>query len=152
MFFDILTKNASETKKLSRLFAKEILKRRRQAGAIILALAGPLGSGKTTFIQGFCSGLGIKAKVLSPTFLILKPYPFAKRQRWLWHVDCYRLKNSRELLKLGFRDLLKTPENIIVIEWADRVKKLIPRESIWFTFTPGPLSDWRLISLKYSKK
>lgn len=103
--------------------------------ALIIALEGNLGSGKTTFIQGLAKGLKIKESVLSPTFVIQKDFSLGlKNYRSLYHIDAYRLKNPGELLELGFKELIRNPENLIVIEWADKIKKLLPSKIIWIKF------------------
>lgn len=132
---EIITKSAEETKKFGFNLAAALKKEPASNKALIIALEGNLGSGKTTFIQGLAKGLGIKENVLSPTFLILKQFPIAlKNFRNLYHIDAYRLKNPQELLELGFKDLIKNPKNIIVIEWADKVKKILPRGIIKIKF------------------
>src|SRR3989344_8532688 len=125
---EITTKSAEETKKVAINLAEELKKQSLLKHAFIIALKGSLGSGKTTFIQGLAAGLGIKENVLSPTFLILKQFIVnQKNYKNFYHIDAYRLKNPKELLELGFKDLVKNPENIIVIEWADRVRKILPK-------------------------
>lgn len=125
---EIITKSAKETKKIAANLSEELKERLLLKHAFMIALEGNLGSGKTTFIQGLAAGLGIKENVLSPTFLILKQFIVnQKNYKNFYHIDAYRLKNPKELLELGFKDLVKNPENIIVIEWADRVRKILPK-------------------------
>ena len=110
---------------------------RRRPGkqAAVIALTGELGSGKTTFLQGFAKGLGIKEKVLSPTFVIMKRFKIQdSRFKILYHFDCYRLENARDLYGLGWKEIIKDPKAIIVVEWADRVRKAIPKDAIWVEF------------------
>lgn len=143
--FEIITKSAEETKKIATNLAQDLKKcpfgtspEGRQLllkHAFIIALEGNLGSGKTTYIQGLAMGLGIEENVLSPTFVILKEFSIAVSGfKKFYHIDAYRLKNSQELIELGFKDLIKNSENIIVIEWADRIKRLLPKKVIWVTF------------------
>ena len=133
---EIITKSAEETKKIAANLAEEIKKQPlAKKHAFIIALEGNLGSGKTTFIQGLVARLGIKESVLSPTFLILKQFPISfKNYKNFYHIDAYRLKNSEELSELGFKDLLNNPENLIVIEWADKVKKMLPKDVLQIKF------------------
>ena len=132
----VITKSAEETKRIAANLAKEVKKQRLLKYAFIIVLEGNLGSGKTTFIQGLASGLGVKEKVLSPTFLILKQFPIAlKNYKNFYHIDAYRLKNSAEILELGFKDLIKNPENIIIIEWADKIRRLLPKKTLWIKFS-----------------
>ena len=138
---EIITKSAEETKKIAANL-QDLKKQPILKHAFIIALEGNLGSGKTTFIQGLAKGLEIRESVLSPTFLILKQFPINYSARggpavgWknFYHIDAYRLKNPEELLDLGFSDLINNPENIIVIEWADKIKKILPKNTIWIKF------------------
>lgn len=133
--FEIITESAEETKKIAVNLIEEVKKRPLLKNAFIIALEGNLGSGKTTFVQGLAKGLKIKESVLSPTFLILKQFPIAlKNYKNFYHIDAYRLKNPQELLELGFDDLIKNPENLIVIEWADRIKKILPKHIMKIKF------------------
>ena len=132
---EIITKSSKETKKagmaLGQILGREPLSDR----AFIIALEGDLGSGKTTFIQGLALGLEVKENILSPTFVIQKDFSLAlKNYRSLYHIDAYRLKNPEELLELGFKDLIGNPENLIVIEWADKIKKILPKEILKIEF------------------
>lgn len=117
-----LSKSPKETKSIA-----EKLARKLKSGAV-LALIGDLGGGKTTFAQGFAKGLGIKEKILSPTFVIMKKF------NNFYHIDCYRLKNERDLLDLGFKDILKDKKNVVLIEWPERIKKILPKRTIKVSF------------------
>jgi tRNA threonylcarbamoyladenosine biosynthesis protein TsaE len=100
----------------------------------VMALSGELGSGKTTFTQGLARGLGIRAAVTSPTFVLLNRYP-APDGRVLQHADCYRLANAPlEMWDIGLTDLYEG-DDILVIEWADRIPSLLPEEHLEVTFT-----------------
>ncbi|MBI4919795.1 tRNA (adenosine(37)-N6)-threonylcarbamoyltransferase complex ATPase subunit type 1 TsaE [Candidatus Azambacteria bacterium] len=103
--------------------------------ASILALSGDLGAGKTAFIQGLARGLKIKEDVSSPTFVIQKDFRLSlKKYKNFYHIDAYRLKNPEELLELGFEDLIKNPENIIAVEWADKVENILPKDVLKIKF------------------
>jgi len=128
------TKSALGTKKLGREIAKKICS---QKGAIVLGLIGELGAGKTTFVQGFAKGLGIENKILSPTFVILKKFEISKSEikfRNFFHIDCYRLNKGKELLDLGFKEIILSPENIILIEWPKKVKSILPKDAMFLNF------------------
>jgi len=112
--------------------------------AAVIALTGDLGSGKTTFVKGFAAGLGIRRRMVSPTFLIIKRYTIPEgRQtkvkkmheaclyRFLFHIDAYRLKKPRELLSLGWREIAENPQHLVLIEWAEKVRSLLPKASAW---------------------
>lgn len=97
--------------------------------ALIIALNGELGAGKTTFIKGFARGLGIKETITSPTYVFVRSYSFEPITRpgfhkdTLYHLDLYRLENQdkKTLQSFGFDDILSDPKGIVVIEWAERV-------------------------------
>lgn len=121
------TNSPAETKKLGKKLAKEISKT-KQKEAVVLVLNGDLGSGKTTFLQGFAKGLSIKEKITSPTFIILK------RFKNFYHFDCYRINKPEEILELGFKEIISNSENIIAIEWPERIQKLLPKNIIKINF------------------
>ena len=130
-----LTASPSQTKKLGETLAREILKTKPKKIAQILGLEGGLGGGKTTFLQGFARGLGIKEKILSPTFVILKKFEIGKvKSQYFYHVDCYRIKKPREILDLGFKEIIFNPKNIVAVEWAERIRKIMPKDIIWISF------------------
>lgn len=132
---EIIAKSANETKKVAALLAKKIKEKTQPKQALIVALEGSLGSGKTTFTQGLAKGLGIKENVLSPTFVIQKDFLLSlKNFRNFYHIDAYRLRNPQELLELGFGDLIKNQGNLIVIEWADKIKKILPKHIMKIKF------------------
>jgi len=129
------TKNEKRTEKLGEEIGRKILKEKLGKIAKILALEGDLGGGKTTFLKGFAKGLGIKEKILSPTFVIAKRFEVSgSRFQYFYHIDCYRIEKPREILDLGFREIIKDPKNIVAIEWADKIKKILPKEVIKIKF------------------
>lgn len=126
------------------MFARAVLKssfRRpadRQAGrAIILALQGGLGTGKTTFTQGFAKGLGIRERALSPTFIMSRRSAVTGRSllKSFFHIDCYRFRRPTDLLSVGWKDIVKDPSNIVVLEWAERAARLLPKDAIVIRFS-----------------
>ncbi len=157
----IITISAKETQGLAKSLARKILSEKtNRESALIIGLTGDLGSGKTTFAQGLAKGLGIKQKIISPTFVILKNFKITKKSKILnpksqtnpkskiqtkhrfqninfqnfIHIDAYRLENSNELVDLSWNEIIKNPRNIILIEWADRVKKILPKNHIKINF------------------
>ncbi len=115
--------------------AQEIAKTKLKKVAFIIALEGELGSGKTTFLQGFARGLRIKEKILSPTFVIVKRFHVPRSMFYdFYHIDCYRIRKPKEILDLGFKKIISDPENIIAIEWADRIKKFLPKNALVLKF------------------
>jgi tRNA threonylcarbamoyladenosine biosynthesis protein TsaE len=122
------TSSVEETIALGALLGERLL-----AGDV-LALSGELGAGKTAFTQGIARGMGIRAAVTSPTFTLINRY-VAPDGRVLQHVDCYRLGNaSLEMWDAGLTDLF-SGDDIVVIEWANRILELLPRDHLALDFT-----------------
>lgn len=96
---------------------------------------GDLGSGKTTFVQGLAEGLGIKERLISPTFILLREYKRPSGGNF-YHVDLYRLEmvTETELESLGILDFAKNKKNIILIEWAEKARKILPASTFWINF------------------
>jgi tRNA threonylcarbamoyladenosine biosynthesis protein TsaE len=97
----------------------------------VVALAGPLGAGKTVLTKGIASGLGVADTrgVRSPTFVLISEY--AGRLR-LYHVDAYRLHGAEDIEALGADEFMNSG-GVTVIEWADRVADALPRRCLWIT-------------------
>ena len=132
----IVSSSPVQTKNIAQALAETLLETQPAKGARVIAMTGELGSGKTTFVQGFAKGLLVKERILSPTFILLREFrvrhPFFHA---LYHIDCYRLDNPvPELLHLGFKNILADPRAIVLIEWADRIKSIIPRDALWVRF------------------
>ena len=97
----------------------------------VLALIGELASGKTTFIQGMMRGLNYTKSVTSPTFTLVNEYDAIFP---VIHIDCYREDNLNRWIKIGFHDYINS-ENIVIIEWADKISSLLPDDHIQIKFT-----------------
>lgn len=138
-----ITTSAQNTQKAGEGLAKDIFP--AQGGpasggktAVVLGLEGNLGGGKTTFLQGFARGLGIKDKILSPTFVIMKKFsvqggPTSGRKNF-YHIDCYRLKKGKDILELGWEEIISNPKNIVAVEWPKKIKKVLPKNTITLKF------------------
>ncbi len=136
------------TRSLASRLGEKLLSRPSSAKhATVIALTGQLGAGKTVFAKGLARGLKIKKTVNSPTFLIFKIYPLKKEKNFknFIHVDAYRLKNTNELKVLRFSELLKDPKNIILIEWAENIRKIIPKDAIKISVRPGKKEKERIL-------
>lgn len=131
----IITKSSQETQKLGEELAKKM------KGGEMVCLTGELGSGKTTFTQGFLKELGAKGPHTSPTFLIMKQYLLqlkTKNEKLktienIYHIDAYRV-NGRDILNLGWEEIIANKKNITIIEWAERIKNIIPKNAHWVRF------------------
>jgi len=129
---EIITKSTAETKALGKRKALDFLNGARRA--TVIALTGDLGSGKTTFMQGFAEGLGYTGRLISPTFILMRQYPIQSGK--LYHLDVYRLdKNVDEEAKdLGLMEIMSDPSNIVVIEWAEKMRTILPEDTQWISF------------------
>jgi len=137
-----LTFSPRQTLSLAEKLARDILrgegKENRRQKAFLVGLEGNLGGGKTTFLKGFAKGLGIKERILSPTFVIIRRFQLnnltIKQFDNFYHIDCYRIEKPEEILTLGFKKIISDPKNIVCIEWADKIKKILPKETLWIKF------------------
>ncbi len=120
----VVTDSAEATIELGKQYAHQL------APGDCLVLVGDLGAGKTTFIQGLATGLGVKSPVNSPTYLIVQEY---EGQVPLFHVDAYRLHDASELEEIGFDEYLNAG-GIVAVEWGDKVPQALPKNSRWIVF------------------
>jgi len=88
---------------------------------LVLALTGDLGAGKTQLVKGIARGLGITARVHSPTFTLVNEYGGGRLK--LFHLDLYRLETQAQILSAGIGEFL-SPDGVAVIEWAERIYDL----------------------------
>ncbi len=103
----------------------------------LITLEGDLGAGKTTLTQQIARELGVKANLISPTFVIMKKYDLPeqagarhKKFKYLVHIDVYRLSKSEELLKLGWLEIVKEKDTLIILEWPENVPECIPTNAL----------------------
>jgi tRNA threonylcarbamoyladenosine biosynthesis protein TsaE len=143
-----LTENYSETQELGKSLAEEIKGGQK---AVVLGLKGDLGAGKTTFLQGFAKGLGVKEKVTSPTFVIMNRFDVKKGKfKNFYHLDCYRIEKFKEMENLGFEEIINNSKNIVCIEWPEKIKRILPEDIILIKFKIG-LDNKREITIDYGK-
>jgi len=145
-----VSQSAQETQHIAAGLARELIGLMKGAShATVLALEGELGAGKTTFVQGFVRALGITRAVVSPTFLLMKRYQFRSGvlAGSVVHLDCYRLKDHRDLAPLELHEVFADPTNIVLIEWPDRAEKIAPRDHITVNFVHAG-GDTRTITVR----
>lgn len=156
--------SSAETKQFGAELGEQIvsgkLKNPNKDAAFIFALQGNLGTGKTTFTQGFARGLGIRRRTASPTFVIMRrfaiPRALGKRGvgsvksqfKSFYHIDAYRLKKLDSLEPLGLKEIFTDPENIILIEWPEKIMKALPKGAMWLKFRHGTKENERIILAK----
>ena len=130
-----ITKSSRETQKIGKEFATRLHLDQgvtlAKKGACLIALYGELGSGKTTFTQGLAEGLGIKRRIISPTFIIVRNYELGIKNQELgrinlYHIDLYRIESEEDVESLGIEEIVKDPRNVVVIEWAEKLGDFLP--------------------------
>lgn len=127
---EIVSKNTKDTEKIAEKFVDDFITNSSmpKKQAFIVGLYGDLGVGKTAFTQAVAKKLGIKRKVNSPTFVIMKRYDLKHKDfDNIFHIDAYRLKNEKDLLALNWKDLVSNPRHIIFIEWPTNILKALPK-------------------------
>jgi tRNA threonylcarbamoyladenosine biosynthesis protein TsaE len=116
----IISHSVPETIRTGKIIAKNL------KPADIICLFGDLGTGKTTLVKGIAEGLGIKReKAISPTFVLIRQHHQGRLP--LYHFDLYRMKSTAGILELGYEEYFYDA-GVTVIEWADRLKYLLPKE------------------------
>ena len=140
MEFRITTRNELDTIELAQNFESE------KFPNMIICLNGELGSGKTMFTKGIANALGIKENITSPTFNIIKEY---EGELPLYHMDVYRLDGNSE--GVGIEEYF-TKGGVVVIEWADTIKDILPDERLDIEFKVTSENKRLLILKPYGKK
>lgn len=108
-----ISHNPAETESLGESWGRDA-----QRG-LVIALSGDLGAGKTQLVKGLARGLGITARVHSPTFTLVNEYAGGRLK--LFHLDLYRLETREQIFSAGLEEYLQ-PEGVAVIEWAERLE------------------------------
>ena len=105
--------------------------------AHVIAFHGKMGSGKTTFIHALCDARNVKDVVGSPTFSIINEYLFSEKnkQKKIFHIDLYRLKDEQEALQAGVEDCLYS-DHICLVEWPERIPSLLPNDTLHVFIEP----------------
>ncbi|MFA5086594.1 MAG: tRNA (adenosine(37)-N6)-threonylcarbamoyltransferase complex ATPase subunit type 1 TsaE [Candidatus Paceibacterota bacterium] len=145
---EYFTEKPEETKEVGKELSRDLKPGGR---ALFFGLKGDLGAGKTTFLQGFAKGLGIRGRVISPTYVIMNRFPLKKGKfRNFYHIDCYRLESVKEMKALGFKEIVEDKKNIICVEWPERIKRILPEETVMIGFEILE-GDKRRITIKNGK-
>lgn len=132
---EFVSSSEKQTQKLAYAFARALSRVPSSKYAVVIALKGELGSGKTTFVKGFAKGLGVKKIIQSPTFILVKSYSLSTAHyKLFFHIDAYRLRSGEDLKILGWNEWVQNPKNIILVEWAERVSKILPKHRIEIRF------------------
>ncbi len=122
---DIISHSAAQTQRLGARIGELA-----RAGDLI-CLEGELGSGKTCFVQGLGRGLGIPSAIHSPTFILANEHRGGRLP--LYHLDVYRMRGADEAFGIGLDDYL-SDDGVCVIEWAEKIRPVLPPERLWIAF------------------
>lgn len=149
------TRSPEETKKITEhLLQKAGNSQPNPKNALVVVLTGELGAGKTNLTQGVGDLFGIDRNITSPTFVIMKRYSIKEAHQTkvpnrqlkdLYHFDCYRVHSSEELVDLGWEDIVKDKNNIVFVEWGERVKDILPEDSVWVTMDSTSENERKIV-------
>jgi len=109
-----------------------------RAGDVIV-LAGPLGAGKTTWVQGLADGMGVRGPITSPTFVIARVHPPLRGGPPLVHVDAYRVQGALEFEDLGLAD--DVDQAVTVVEWGEQLAPMLGQEWVQVTIVRPAEAD-----------
>lgn len=131
------SRSRRDTKNIAIQLADILKKEKVGRHARVFGLVGNLGAGKTTFTREFLRALGVRGGVTSPTFVLVRRYGTKKGGgvHAAYHIDAYRLRGAKELGLLGWKEILVSPHHLVLVEWADRVKRAMPKHTRWIVFT-----------------
>ncbi len=111
---------------IASLVLEKTIKHKWGVGAKVILMHGDLGAGKTTLSKSIAKHLGVKEKIVSPTFVIMKRYKTKHKDiKNLIHIDAYRLESGMDLEKLGFKNWLLEDDSLIIIEWPENVSQIL---------------------------
>lgn len=123
------TSGREETLKLGEMIGQKVIP------GNVITIDGDLGVGKTVLAQGIAKGLGITDHVVSPTFTIIQEYTDGRIP--LYHFDVYRIEDPDEMYEVGYEEYFYG-DGVCVIEWAELIKELLPKECIMIKITKNP--------------
>ena len=121
--------------------AKSIIEHYTEAK--VFAVYGKMGAGKTTLIKEICKYIGVKDKVISPTFTIVNEY-IRNDQQSVYHFDFYRIESEEEAMDIGYEEYFFS-DNYCFIEWPEKVEKLLPDKYVYILLEEGEREDMRWI-------
>ena len=140
MEYKITVKDEMDTIELAQNFESE------KFPNMVICLNGELGSGKAVFAKGFASALGVNETITSPTFSIIKEYD---GELPLYHMDVYRLDGNTN--GVNIEDYF-TKDGVVIIEWADTIKDILPKERLDIKFKVVDENKRILVIIPYGKQ
>lgn len=143
----------AETKRIAREIVSRAIEKHVSPHAVVISISGELGMGKTSFVRGAAPFFGIPQKnITSPTFILFKKHRIKKQKmgfRFLYHADAYRIDTVREFVSIGFEKIAGDPKSIVCVEWGERIRDLLPENTIRVSMSPGRKKNERMISINY---
>lgn len=130
--------NLKETEKLGQMIAQQITNKD------VICMTGDLGAGKTTLSQSIMKNLGIVESITSPTYTIVNEYHDPVK---IFHFDVYRINDSDEMFEIGFDEYLDQ-EAVVIIEWANQIRDILPDEAIWIDIKYNEVEGQRVIEIE----
>jgi len=105
-------------------------------GGDVVCLYGELGAGKTTFVKGLSEGLGIKSRIISPTFVVVRTHAIDNKSgiEKIYHLDLYRLESEKDVEGIGFSEIVSEQGTVAIIEWPEKAGRLLPKNRIDIRF------------------
>ena len=142
-----ISKSPFNTSGIAKTLVSRIMKTKTKNNALVVGLIGELGAGKTVFVKAFMREIGVRRRITSPTFVMLRRFilPNSTSFGSAYHIDAYRIKEDKDRTGLGIKKILKDPNNIVLIEWADRLSSILPKDTIWVRFKYGKKEKQRKI-------
>ncbi|MFH0854612.1 MAG: tRNA (adenosine(37)-N6)-threonylcarbamoyltransferase complex ATPase subunit type 1 TsaE [bacterium] len=146
-----ITHSEQETKNIGKKIATKL------KGGEVLALSGDLGAGKTVLTKGIAEGLGYRRIVNSPTFVLMKVYKIRYKLlnikllgkiEYICHIDGYRIIYPDEIENVGALEYFNNPHAVSIVEWPEKIKKFLPKNTIWIDIKYGNKENERIIDMR----
>ncbi|MEX2008258.1 MAG: tRNA (adenosine(37)-N6)-threonylcarbamoyltransferase complex ATPase subunit type 1 TsaE [Candidatus Spechtbacterales bacterium] len=150
--YTLISRSEEETKAAAARIVRDATAHNPER-ALVVALEGELGAGKTQFAKGVARALGITNTVVSPTFLVMRRYGASEVSSIpniteMYHFDCYRVGSEEEVIALGWEDILAKQGAVVVVEWASRIERILPQDTLWVMIeSTGPTE--RVMNVRY---
>ena len=145
----VLKKEAEKLGQTLGRLPKKIL----EEGAVVVAISGELGAGKTTFSQFLAESLGLKEKVISPTYIIFRQYDLAGGSfKSLMHIDAYRLEKEAEAGAIELPKILAEKRSLVLIEWPEKIASLLPKNYYLVSLKHSETPNFRDLSISFSSR
>ena len=123
----MISKSLLETEAVAAKTARALARLSPSTTATVIGLTGDLGTGKTSFTKALLRELGVKEQVTSPTFIIFRRYSLADLPfKNVFHFDFYRLEEEKELIPLGWQEIVSNSENLLLVEWPEKIASALP--------------------------